>query len=279
MPAGHVNGVELYWERRGAGPRLLFCNGSGTTLRAVRPLLDLVAARFELLAWDYPGLGRSVPLAGPYAMADLAADAAGLLQIVGWDTCRVLGVSFGGMVAQEFAVTHPERVERLALACTSAGGDGGSSYPLHKLPGLPPQERAAAQLKLLDSRWDQRWFEAHPADRALAEGLCPPRARISRTQSPQPPTRPSSRRARAMTYGTAWPRSPARPWSATAPTTRSRRSRTAPRSLRASAEPSCAATRAGTCSCSRTRPRYRNTRHSSKRRRGKFVTLAIPVQQ
>jgi pimeloyl-ACP methyl ester carboxylesterase len=104
-------------------------------------------------------------------MADLAADAAGLLQIAGWDICRVLGVSFGGMVAQEFAVTHPERVECLALACTSAGGDGGSSYPLHKLSGLPPQERAAAQLKLADSRWDERWLEAHPADRALAEAL------------------------------------------------------------------------------------------------------------
>src|SRR6185369_1300589 len=102
--SGHpnVNGVELYWERRGSGPRLLFCNGSGTTLQAVRPLLDLVAARFDLLAWDYRGLGRSVPLRGPYSMADLAADAVGLLQIAGWDSCRVLGVSFGGMVAQEF---------------------------------------------------------------------------------------------------------------------------------------------------------------------------------
>jgi 3-oxoadipate enol-lactonase len=171
MPAGHVNGVELYWEQRGSGPRLLFCNGSGTTLQAVRPLLDLVAAKFDLLAWDYRGLGRSVPLTGPYTMADLAADAAGLLAIAGWDVCRVLGVSFGGMVAQEFAVTNPQRVERLALACTSAGGGGGSSYPLHKLQQLPPEERAAVQLKLADSRWDERWLEAHPVDRTLAEGL------------------------------------------------------------------------------------------------------------
>jgi 3-oxoadipate enol-lactonase len=116
MPAGHVHGVELYWEQRGSGPRLLFCNGSGTTLQTVRPLLDVVAATFDLLAWDYRGLGRSVPLTGPYTMADLAADAAGLLEIAGWDTCRVLGVSFGGMVAQEFAVTHPERVEPLGRA-------------------------------------------------------------------------------------------------------------------------------------------------------------------
>jgi len=171
MPADHVNGVELYWEQRGSGPRLLFCNGSGTTLRTVRPLLDLVAARFDLLAWDYRGLGRSGPLTGPYTMADLAADAVGLLEIAGWDSCRVLGVSFGGMVAQEFAVTNPERVECLALACTSAGGDGGSSYPLQKLQQLPPGERAAAQLKLADSRWDERWLDTHPADRALAEGL------------------------------------------------------------------------------------------------------------
>jgi pimeloyl-ACP methyl ester carboxylesterase len=104
-------------------------------------------------------------------MADLAADAAGLLQIAGWDIFRVLGVSFGGMVAQEFAVTHPERVERLGLACTSAGGDGGSSYPLHKLQDLPPQERAATQLRLADSRWDERWLQAHPADRVLASAL------------------------------------------------------------------------------------------------------------
>jgi 3-oxoadipate enol-lactonase len=171
MPAGHVHGVELYWEQRGSGPRLLFCNGSGTTLQTVRPLLDVVAAKFDLLAWDYRGLGRSGPLTGPYTMADLAADAAGLLEIAGWDTCRVLGVSFGGMVAQEFAVTHPERVERLALTCTSAGGGGGSSYPLQKLGELLPEERAAAQLRLADSRWDERWLETRPADRALAEVL------------------------------------------------------------------------------------------------------------
>jgi 3-oxoadipate enol-lactonase len=173
MPVDHVNGVELYWEHRGRGPRLLFCNGSGTTLQVVRPLLDSLAGQFDLLAWDYRGFGRSVPLTGPYTMADLAADAVGLLALAGWGTCRVLGVSFGGMVAQEFAVTHPEQVERLALACTSAGGAGGSSYPLQKLQGLAPAERAAAALRLADSRWDERWLKAHPADRALVEGLNP----------------------------------------------------------------------------------------------------------
>ena len=91
MPVDHVNGVELYWEHRGAGPRLLFCNGSGTTLQTVRPFLDLVAAKFDVLAWDYRGLGRSVPLTGPYTMADLAADAVGLLEIAGGTSAGCLG--------------------------------------------------------------------------------------------------------------------------------------------------------------------------------------------
>ena len=75
------------------------------------------------------------------------------------------------MVAQEFAVTNPGRVERLALACTSAGGAGGSSYPLQKLLELPPEQRVAAELNLVDSRWDQRWLEAHPGDRAIADRM------------------------------------------------------------------------------------------------------------
>ena len=171
MPVELVNGVELYWEQRGSGPRLLFCNGSGLTLQDVRPLLDPLTASFDLLAWDYRGFSRSAPVMRPYTMADVAADAAGLLEIAGWESCRVIGVSFGGMVAQEFAVTNPGRVERLALACTSAGGEGGSSYPLQKLLELPREQRVAAELKLADSRWDQRWLEAHPADRAIAERL------------------------------------------------------------------------------------------------------------
>jgi pimeloyl-ACP methyl ester carboxylesterase len=171
VPVGRVNGVELYWERRGSGPPLLFCNGSGVALQDTGPLLDPLAAGFDLLAWDYRGFGRSAPVTGPYTMADVAADAVALLDLAGWQSCRVMGVSFGGMVAQEFAVTHPERVERLALSCTSAGGDGGSSYPLEKLLELPAEQRAAAAMKQVDSRWSPEWLETHPVDRVIAERL------------------------------------------------------------------------------------------------------------
>ena len=66
-------------------------------------------------------------------MADFAGDAAALLDHVGWEKANVFGISFGGMVAQELAVTWPERIDRLVLCCTSPGGEGGSSYPLDEL--------------------------------------------------------------------------------------------------------------------------------------------------
>jgi 3-oxoadipate enol-lactonase len=131
---------------------LLFCNGSGQTLASSQPLRARSTASFDLRAWDYRGFGQSTPVSGSYSIADVAADMAALLELAGWDRCRMVGISYGGMVAQEFAVTNPERVERLGLNCTSSGGAGGSSYPLQKLLELPENERLVQGLKVVDSR-------------------------------------------------------------------------------------------------------------------------------
>ena len=104
-------------------------------------------------------------------MAQYARDAADLLDHHGWETCSVVGISFGGMVAQEFAVTYPDRVEKLVLLCTSAGGDAGASYPLHELRGLPPADRASALRLLYDMRFDEAYLAVHPFDAALAKML------------------------------------------------------------------------------------------------------------
>jgi 3-oxoadipate enol-lactonase len=116
----------------------------------------------DVLAYDHRGMGRSSAPEGAYSMADYADDAAGLLDAVGWDRCSVVGVSFGGMVAQELVLRHPGRIDRLVLACTSPGGAGGSSFPFETLDGLDPQARAARLLELLDTRWDAAWQAAHP---------------------------------------------------------------------------------------------------------------------
>jgi len=171
MPTVSANGLDLYYEQRGHGPRLLFLNGSGATLATSAPLLEPFTKQFEIVAHDQRGLGRTSIPGGPYTMAQYAADARALLDHVGWDQCRVVGVSFGGMVAQELVVTVPGRVERLALLCTSPGGQGGSSYPLDELVDLTPDQRAATTAELLDRRFTPAWLAGHPGDRQLVELL------------------------------------------------------------------------------------------------------------
>ena len=168
MPSAAANGIEIYYERQGSGAPVLFLNGSGSTLASMSVLLSVFAGRCDLLAHDQRGLGRTTIPPGPYSMADYAADAAGLLDHVGWDACRVVGISFGGMVAQEFAATYPARVERLALLCTSPGGSL-PSYPLHELATLTEVERAPKYLPLLDTRFTPEWLATHDADRGLVE--------------------------------------------------------------------------------------------------------------
>ena len=171
MPAVRLNGINVYYERSGNGRRLLFCNGSGATLASSQLLIDVFRSRFDVIAHDQRGLGRTDVPAGPFTMAEYASDALALLDAVGWDTCRVVGVSFGGMVAQELAVAAPERVERLGLVCTSPGGPDLASYPLHELADRSEPERAAIAVRLLDSRFDPEWLESHPNDRALAKAM------------------------------------------------------------------------------------------------------------
>jgi len=167
MPTAVVNGIEIYYERWGSGPRLLYFNGSGASLATTRSRVEVFAETFDVAAHDQRGLGQTEVPRGPYSMADYAADAAGLLDHLCWDTCRVVGFSFGGMVAQEFAVTWPERVEQLALVCTSPGGRASS----YELADLEPEARAAAMLQLVDTRFTPEWMASDPASQWMAQGI------------------------------------------------------------------------------------------------------------
>lgn len=164
MPMFASHDISINYQVSGSGPRVLFFNGSGATLQSTELLIRSLSKECEVLAHDQRGLGLTSIPDGPYTMAQYAKDAAALLDHVGWNTCAVVGISFGGMVAQEFAVTFPERVERLALLCTSSGGTGGSSYPLHELAALSADERASRMMTLSDTRFTPEWLASHPAD-------------------------------------------------------------------------------------------------------------------
>jgi 3-oxoadipate enol-lactonase len=165
MPFVSVRDIRMYYEIRGTGPRLLFISGTGGDLRRSPNVFEFpLANHFEILAYDQRGLGQSDRPDVPYTMEDYAADANGLLEAVGWDHCPVMGVSFGGMVAQEFALRYPQRVERLVLACTSSGGAGGASYPLHELAGLSLEEWVQRVVELSDTRRNAAWQAANPGE-------------------------------------------------------------------------------------------------------------------
>jgi 3-oxoadipate enol-lactonase len=165
-------GVRLYYERRGSGPPLLFISGTGADLRVPPSGFDYAFSdRRDTICFDQRGLGRSDQPRGPYSMADYADDAANLLDAVGFSSALVVGVSFGGMVAQELVLGYPEHVARLVLCCSSSGGAGGSSYPLHLLP-----ERHlgfAERLAITDVRWSDPNFVDPLRDEALARLLAP----------------------------------------------------------------------------------------------------------
>ena len=163
MPTVHVNGISIYFERAGEGPPLLFISGTGGDLRNKPNQFDGPLARaFDLVSHDQRGLGRSEKPDRPYSMADYADDAAGLMAHLDWDQAHVVGVSFGGMVAQELALRHPGRIARLVLACTSPGGAGGASYPFHEIEHLTGEARAKHLIPISDTRRDAVWAAANP---------------------------------------------------------------------------------------------------------------------
>lgn len=163
MPKIRVRDIELYYEIHGAGPRLFFIGGSAGDLRDKPGVFDgPLTDHFEVLAFDQRGLGRSDAPVGPYTMEDYGEDAAALLDALDFAPSLAIGVSFGGMVALELVCRHQEMVSKLVLACTSAGGEAGSSYPLHTLEDVEPSERAPLTLEISDTRYNAAWRAENP---------------------------------------------------------------------------------------------------------------------
>ncbi|HVX33089.1 MAG TPA: alpha/beta fold hydrolase [Solirubrobacterales bacterium] len=127
MPKAGVAGTELYWERSGAGEPLLLIQGmSGTHLTWGEPFLSLLRPHFDCVVFDNRGIGNSDEVEAPFTIADLAADALAVMDAAGFETAHVLGISMGGMTAQELALAHPDRLRTLTLGCTYPGGPGSS---------------------------------------------------------------------------------------------------------------------------------------------------------
>jgi 3-oxoadipate enol-lactonase len=138
MALVEVRDLNLHYEEWGEGPAMLLIAGIPAIANDWEPVAArLAASGRRVIAYDNRGSGATTVTAGPYTTAQMAADAVGLLDCLSLDRADVFGMSMGGMIAQELAITYPERVDRLLLGCTHAG-------VAHAAPAPPAAGRAFA---------------------------------------------------------------------------------------------------------------------------------------
>jgi len=157
----------IYYELEGHGdrPPLLLIRGLGRTLVHWEAIISHLEPAFRLILFDNRGIGRSDAARMPYSTRDMADDAVRVLDHAGVERCHVFGMSLGGMVAQQMAIAHASRVDRLVLGCTTAGGRRAEHAKLRTWLSMArarvrgPEHAAEVESRLLFSR---RFVRDHP---------------------------------------------------------------------------------------------------------------------
>ena len=123
MPKVKVQGIDLYYEVHGSGYPMVLIRGLGSNADHWYCQGPAFSSSYRVVTFDNRGIGRSDKPDVSYTIPMMAGDAAGLMDVLGITKGHVLGLSMGGMIAQEIALRYPEKVNGLVLACTHCGGD------------------------------------------------------------------------------------------------------------------------------------------------------------
>ncbi len=174
MSYADIRGLQVYYETTGHGPPLVMIMGLGGNADWWGPgTVDALARRFRVLVFDNRDAGRTTGPATPYTIRDMADDTAALMDHVGFGRAHVIGASMGGMIAQELVLGYPDRVDHLALACTTPGqslgvppGPEAMADLLADRSKLTPAEMARSLIRILFS---PAWVAANQA--RLSEAL------------------------------------------------------------------------------------------------------------
>lgn len=127
MEVARANGLEIAYQRAGAGPPLVFVHGAAEDGRIWQPQLAALADEFTVVAWDEPGAGRSANVPADFDLADYASCLAVLIEALALGPVHLAGLSWGGTVVLELYRHHPGLVETLILVDTYAGWKGSLS--------------------------------------------------------------------------------------------------------------------------------------------------------
>ena len=137
MPKVKVNDIQMYYEVHGEGFPLIMIMGLSGNINWWDPhLIAKLSTKFQLVVFDNRGAGRTDTSNRKYTVKLFADDSAGLMDALGISRAHVLGISMGGMIAQELALSYPEKVGKLILCSTTCGGP----------KSVPPSEKALEML-------------------------------------------------------------------------------------------------------------------------------------
>lgn len=123
MPVAHVDGFDLHYESKGEGEPLFLMQGFAGGHRGWFRQTRAFAKSYRVIVVGNRGIGSKGRSAKSYTMRTLADDMIGLMDYLGIEKAHILGLSMGGMIAQEVAIEYPERVMKLVLASTAADAD------------------------------------------------------------------------------------------------------------------------------------------------------------
>ena len=148
-------GAKIYWDEQGQGEPILLIMGLGYPSLMWYRTRPVLAPKYRTITLDNRGVGRSDMPTGPYPIAQMASDAAAVLDAAGVGEAHVYGISMGGMIAQEFALQYPKRVNSLILGCTASGGphavraEADAVQMLMSRGNMTPEEAAQAAVPFI----------------------------------------------------------------------------------------------------------------------------------
>ena len=122
MPYANNDKTKIYWEEHGAGEPLLLIMGLGSSLKEWRRILPPLAKNYRVIVYDNRGVGETIASDEAFTIPLMATDAKAVLDAANVESAHILGMSMGGMIAQEFALSFPEMTRTLTLAVTFCGG-------------------------------------------------------------------------------------------------------------------------------------------------------------
>lgn len=155
MPTVDAGGTELHFVRAGGGEPMLLIQGmSATHLAWGRDFLSPLEESFECIVFDNRGMGLSGPAQMPFTTADMAGDVVALLDALEIESAHVVGISMGGMIAQELALAHPERIHSLTLGATYCGGPEGTLMAEDDLRMLGAAMASGDREQVLRAMWE-----------------------------------------------------------------------------------------------------------------------------